>query len=143
MSQLLKTLTYAKRPAITEDRALMRKRDRLVRRLELQRELVQAKIEGRAYIGSRKKKVKDPQTGESQIVTVQRRYQPWFYRCGEYYYFEVKASNKAIELKPGYAAIQVDDLPSLLKLTDTLIKSVEMGELDNHLNIKRTANPKS
>ncbi|AWB66052.1 hypothetical protein C2869_06185 [Saccharobesus litoralis] len=136
-TSILQSLTLEKRPEVKGgDQQLQAKRFKLVKRLELQLELVQYAMEGKPYIHIVTKRVKDPETGDKIEKKVQKRHKPWFYRCGDNHYFELRVSNRVVELKAGCPAIKVGTMSELQKVIINLIKAAELGELDKYFETK-------
>lgn len=132
-TSLLSSLKVIGRPNIEQKPPVLRKRLKLLDKLEQQKEMAVCMLENRRFEAFREKRVKDPETGD---VSFQRRpttIRPWYYDSNGHYYLEVKVQNKPVELQKGKPAIDVGDKEQLPNVIDTVIKAVEHGELDNFL----------
>lgn len=132
-TSLLSSLKVIARPNIEQKPPVLRKRLKLIDKLEQQKEMAVCMLENRRFEAFREKRVKDPETGD---VSVQRRpttVRPWYYDSENHYYLEVKVHNRPIELQKDKHAIDVGDKGKLPDVIDTIIKAVEHGELDTFL----------
>ncbi|TDF34391.1 hypothetical protein EYS14_24760 [Alteromonadaceae bacterium M269] len=132
-ASLLSSLKVITRPNIEHKPPVLRKRLKLIDKLEQQKEMAVCMLENRRFEAFREKRVKDPQTGD---VSIQRRpttIRPWYYDSDNHYYLEVKVHNRPIELQKGKHAIDIGDKSELPDVIETIIKAVEQGELDTFL----------
>ncbi len=133
MTNVLSSLKVIARPEIAPKPPVLGKRMKLIEKLEQQLALAECMLEGREFEAFKDRSVKDPETGERKKV--QRRYvvRPWYYDNDNHYYFEVRVSNKPIELQKGCPAIDVGEKAKLLEVIKVVIDAVEKGELDEQL----------
>ncbi len=114
------------------------KRSRVIDKLLIQLECVKAKSDGRDYFEIQMRTVKSD-AGEKTLVEHKRKIRPWWYRNADgKLVFEVRYANKTIELAKGKTGIEVENLATLIPAIDLLIKAVESGELDKHLEAVTT-----
>ncbi|AAN56861.1 hypothetical protein HRJ35_20730 [Shewanella oneidensis MR-1] len=133
MTTVLSSLKVIARPEIAPKPPVLGKRMKLLDKLDQQLSLAECMIEGREFEAYKERSVKDPETGERKKI--RRRYivRPWFYDSNEHYYFEVRISNKPIELEKGCPAIDVGEKANLPAVIKVVINAVEKGELDEQL----------
>lgn len=133
MTTVLSSLKVIARPEIAPKPPVLGKRIKLLDKLDQQLSLAECMIEGREFEAYKERFVKDPETGERKKI--RRRYivRPWFYDSNEHYYFEVRISNKAVELQKGCPAIDVGEKANLPAVIKVVINAVEKGELDEQL----------
>ncbi|MDI5833421.1 MULTISPECIES: hypothetical protein [Shewanella] len=133
MTTVLSSLKVIARPEIAPKPPVLGKRMKLLDKLDQQLSLAECMIEGREFEAYKERSVKDPETGERKKI--RRRYivRPWFYDSNEHYYFEVRISNKPIELEKGCPAIDVGEKANLPAVIKVVIDAVEKGELDEQL----------
>lgn len=133
MTTVLSSLKVIARPEIAPKPPVLGKRIKLLDKLDQQLSLAECMIEGREFEAYKERFVKDPETGERKKI--RRRYivRPWFYDSNEHYYFEVRMSNKPVELQKGCPAIDVGEKANLPAVIKVVINAVEKGELDEQL----------
>lgn len=133
MTTVLSSLKVIARPEIAPKPPVLGKRMKLLDKLEQQLSLAECMIEGREFEAYKERSVKDAETGERKKI--RRRYivRPWFYDSDNHYYFEVRISNKPVELQKGCPAIDVGDKAKLPEVIKLVIEAVEKGELDEQL----------
>lgn len=138
-TSLLSSLKVIARPNIEQKPPVLRKRLKLLDKLEQQKEMAVCLLENKRFEAFREKRVKDPETGE---ISVQRRpttIRPWYYDSNGHYYLEVKVQNKPVEFQKGKPAIDVGEKEQLPDVIDTIIKAVEKGEFDEFMLPPKTA----
>lgn len=133
MTTLLSTLKVIDRPKIEAKPPILRKRMKLIDRLEEQLAMAKAMLDKTPFEAFREKSVKDPETGERKTIRKRRSVRPWYYDSNEHYYIEIKVGLKAIELEKDKTAIDVGAKEKLPDVINTIIKAVEKGELDTHI----------
>lgn len=133
MTTVLSSLKVIARPEIAPKPPVLGKRIKLLDKLDQQLSLAECMIEGREFEAYKERFVKDPETGGRKKI--RRRYivRPWFYDSNEHYYFEVRISNKPVELQKGCPAIDVGEKANLPAVIKVVINAVEKGELDEQL----------
>jgi len=132
-TSVLSSLKITARPQIKKQPPVLNKRMKLIDRLEQQKELAICMLENKPFTAYKEKMVKDPETGVRTKRRRQVTVRPWYYDTEGHYFLEVKIGIKPIELQKGKPAIDVGDKAKLPDTIDTLIKAVEVGELDNFL----------
>jgi hypothetical protein len=131
MTNILSTLkiTAAAKPRTQPE--IVRRRDKLLRRLVEQRELASANLAGRQYAPLRLRAIKDADTGVNALKEVPIRVKQWWWtgEQGELL-LSVRYGSKVLELAKGKCAIAVPDTKSLPNVIESLIAAVKEGELD-------------
>jgi hypothetical protein len=132
---ILKSLTFTAPPK-TDDRPVIKKRERMIARLEEQKKL----LADPNFIRAVQKTVR--KDGEKSVVEKTQRVTPWWQmdQNGSYV-FMVRAGTRVIEFEKGKSAIAIPSLDKLPAVIDTLVKAVRGGELDTQLLTGRVAKP--
>jgi hypothetical protein len=130
---LLSSLKLSTRPEKTTDNPEIKRREKLLAKLDQQLAMANALIKGEIYTCYREKWQKNPKTGAQEKVQVAKNVAKWFYKRGGQYYLEVRFANKPLELSKGNHAIDVGEVESLTTVIKTVIDAVVAGELDQLL----------
>ena len=134
MTQLLASLklTAARKPRALPD--VVKRRQKLLRKLGEQRELATAQAEGRSYATSRLRTVKDAQTGERVVREMPVRIKAWWWtgEKGETL-LSVFYGSKTLELGKGKTAIEVANVKDIAGVLDVLINATQNAELDTQI----------
>ncbi len=130
---ILKSLTLSTRPEKASDNPLIKRREKLLSKLDQQLAMANALVNGETYTAYREKWQKNLETGEQEKVQKIKRVSPWFYKRNNQYFLEVRYANKALELSKGNHAIEVGELGNLTKTISTVIDAVVAGELNTLL----------
>ena len=133
----MSTLTTLKIVSATKPRALpavVRRRRKLVERLEQQRRLAEARLTGEHYAPKRLRSITHTETGERITKEVPVRIKTWWWtgERGELL-LSIKYGSRAIELAKGKTAIEVGTEDKLCQTIDAVITAVNNGELDQQL----------
>ncbi|KPN78205.1 hypothetical protein AEA42_04410 [Shewanella sp. Sh95] len=137
---LLSTLNITTRPIQNATDPVILRQNKLIMRLEEQREIARGLLENEIVHIYKEKFVCDGHGNKSK-VTVPKKVKPWFYSVKGLYFLELRYGSKALELLNGKYAISVGAKAQLLAVIDTVIDAVKAGELDLQLeNIKRPVN---
>jgi hypothetical protein len=131
MAALLATL---KLTAARKQRALpevVKRRNKLLKKLAEQRELAVALNEGRNYAPKRLRTVTDTETGRRIVREMPVRIKAWWWvgEKGETL-LSVHYGSKTLELSKGKTAIEVVSANDLPAIFDVLISAVQANELD-------------
>lgn len=131
MAALLATL---KLTAARKQRALpevVKRRNKLLKKLAEQRELAVALNEGRNYAPKRLRTVTDAETGRRIVREMPVRIKAWWWvgEKGETL-LSVHYGSKTLELSKGKTAIEVASANDLPAIFDVLISAVQANELD-------------
>jgi hypothetical protein len=120
------------------------RRIKFIKKLREQIDCVKARIEGRDYLITMQRSVKNPDTGTRQYVQVPYRVRPWWYADADGKpILELRYGSKRIELDKGKTGIEVDSLEKLTEVLEGLVDAVNAGELDSNLEkTARTLRPK-
>ena len=112
-----------------------RLRRKLIARLQEQKELVEAELEGKHLVRTHTKFVHNAETGETTRQEVPKRTKRWFWKeqdgtvCLKLFY-----GSSIIGLADG-STIEAKGLDKLPSTIDTIVEAVETGELDEPLKI--------
>jgi hypothetical protein len=133
---LLSSLKVIARPENTKTNPMAAKREKLLRKLNQQKEMALCFVNDEVFTAYKEKWDKDPETGEKIKVKVPKKVSPWYYQQNNTFFFEVRYANKPLELQEGLQAIEVGAKTNLLPTINTVIEAVISGELDALLPIK-------
>ncbi|MCH2055242.1 MAG: hypothetical protein MK214_01235 [Thalassotalea sp.] len=127
---LLSSLKVTARPEKTSDNPVLKRREKLLAKLDQQLAMADAHIAGETYTAYREKWQKNPETGLQEKVRIPKNVAKWFYKRNNQYFFEVRYANKALELSKNSHAIEVGDQGNLTSVIRTVIDATLAGELD-------------
>jgi len=114
---------------------IVQRRNKLVNALHDQLELARAEAEGREYLKTRRRHVKNPVTGEYAEAMVSRRPRAWFWTADDgKVYISMRYGTKVIEIAKGKLSIEVGERRQLVAVIEALTQTVATGELDNHID---------
>jgi len=130
---LLSSLKVISRPEKTSDNPLLKRREKLLSKLDQQLAMANALVNGETYTAYREKWQKNPETGQQEKIQKVKRISPWFYKRNNQYLLEIRYANKALELSKGNHAIDIGELDNLAPTIKTVIDAVVAGELDSLL----------
>ena len=115
--------------------AIVQRRNKLINALHDQLELARAEAEGREYLKTRRRHVKNPVTGEYAETLVSRRPRAWFWIADDgKVYISLRYGTRVIEIAKGKSAIEVGERRQLVPVIEALRKAVMAGELDSHID---------
>lgn len=128
---ILSSLKLTTKPEVVKADPIITRRNKLITRLQEQREMAQYFLQGKPYLGAEKQKVTvNEETGEATTETVHKRVKAWFSGSSDAMLLEVRYGNVPIELAAGKSAIEVGKSTRLLATIDTVIEAVNAGEMD-------------
>jgi hypothetical protein len=129
--------TTARKPRALPD--VVKRRNKLVRKLTEQRELAIAINEGRNYTPQRLRTVVDRVTGERTVREIPVRIKAWWW-TGEKNetLLSVFYGSKTLELAKGKSAIELPSIKELPAVFDTLITATLNSELDAQIESAST-----
>jgi hypothetical protein len=130
MSKLLSSLKLSARPEKTKDNPILKKREKLLTKLNQQLAMAQSHVAGETYTVFKEKWQKNEETGQQEKVQIAKKVSPWFYKRNNQYFCEVRYGNKPLELSKGNHAIEVGEQENLVQTIETVIEAVVAGELD-------------
>lgn len=130
---LLSKLNIVKAPLKHPTDPLIQRQNKLIAKLEVQREMAQCLVENEEFKAFKYKYVTDPETGIKNKVRVPKQIKPWFYKMDSQYFTTIKYGSKSLELAKGLYAIAVEDSAALTSVYDTVIAAVKAGEFDEKL----------
>jgi hypothetical protein len=122
-------LTTARKPRALPD--VIKRRNKLLLKLNEQRELAQAQLEGRMYTPKRLRTLRDAATGERTVREMPIRIKAWWW-TGEKNetLLSIFYGSKTLELAKGKTAIEITDSKQLVSVLDTVITATQNAELD-------------
>ncbi len=125
-------VTNADRPR--QQPAIVQRRNKLISALHDQLELAKAEVEGREYLKTRRRQVKNPITGEYAEALVSRKPRAWYWTDdhGEVY-INLRYGTRVIEIAKGKSAIEVGERRQLVPVIEALKQAVASGEIDAQL----------
>ncbi|TDK68527.1 DUF6641 family protein [Sapientia aquatica] len=128
---ILGSLKITAKPAKASTDPIIVRREKLLIRLQEQREIAQCFIDGKPYVAPDRQRVKiNAETGEKTTETVQKRVKAWFSGSDGNMVLEVRYGNVPIEFAPGKSAIEVGKAARLVPTIETVIAAVTAGEVD-------------
>ncbi len=89
MSKLLSSLKLSARPEKTRDNPLLKKREKLLIKLNQQLAMAQSYIAGETYTVYKEKWQKNKDTGQQEKIQIPKKVSPWYYKRNNQYFFEV------------------------------------------------------
>jgi hypothetical protein len=131
---ILNKLSLTARPEKTSENPTLKKREKLLTKLNQQLAMAQSHVAGETYTVFREKWQKNAETGVQEKIQIPRKVSPWFYLRNNQYFFEVRYGNKPLELSRGNHAIEVGEKENLVSTIETVIAAVVAGEVDDLLN---------
>jgi hypothetical protein len=132
---LLSKLNIVKAPLKNPTDPLIQRQNKLIAKLEVQREMAQCLVENEEFKAYKFKYITDPETGIKNKVRVPKQIKPWFYKMDSQYFTTIKYGSKSLELAKGLHAISVKDSAALTSVYDTVIAAVKAGEFDEKLMV--------
>jgi len=130
---LLSKLNITEAPLKHPTDPLIQRQNKLIAKLEVQREMAQCLVENEEFKAFKFKYITDPETGIKNKVRVPKQIKPWFYKMDSQYFTTTKYGSKSLELAKGLYAIGVEDSAALTSVYDVVIAAVKAGEFDEKL----------
>jgi hypothetical protein len=113
---------------------IVQRRNKLINALHDQLEIARAEAEGREYLKTRRRHVKNPVTGEYAEAMVSRRPRAWFWTADDgKVYISLRYGTRVIEIAKGKSAIEVGERRQLVAVIEALKQAVAAGEVDAQL----------
>lgn len=114
---------------------ILQRRNKLVNALHDQLELAKAEAEGREYLKTRRRHLKNPVTGEYAEAVVNRKPRAWYWTADDgKIYISMRYGTKVIEIAKGKSAIEVGEKRQLVAVIEALKQAVAAGEVDAQLS---------
>ena len=111
--------------------AVLQRRNKLIDRLHDQLELARPESDGREYLKSRRRYVKNPVTGEYAEAMVSRKLRAWYWTADDgKVYINLRYGTRILELSKVKLAIEVGEKKQLVPVIESLKQAVAAGELD-------------
>lgn len=128
----LSSLKFVKR--IHGSNPVIEHRNKVLKRLQEQKQSVYALLENRLYKPTRLAWVLNEETGEESRQEVPKRFKRRYWDNGDgTYCLSVRYGVKVLELRAGKSAIEVSSREDLLSAIDAVVGAVMNGELDKQL----------
>lgn len=129
---ILSTLKLVSAKRLANVPPVVQRRNKLLKALFEQVQLATAQVEGRVYAPTKRKTVKNAETGEAVSVTAPKRVkQWWFIGDNGKVNLSLRYGAKALALNSkGANAIELNDTAQVLQTLELLVKAVEAGEMD-------------
>ena len=125
-------VTNADRPR--QQPVILQRRNKLINALHDQLELARAEAEGREYLKTRRRHVKNTVTGEYAEAMVSRKPRAWFWTANDgKVYISLRYGTRVIEIAKGKSAIEVGEKRQLVPVIEALKQAVAAGEVDQQL----------
>jgi hypothetical protein len=134
MSSLLSSLNLSARPEKTSENPTLKKREKILSKLNQQLAIATAHVAGETYTVYKEKWQKNAETGIKENIQIPKKVSPWFYQRNNQYFFEVRYGNKPLELAKDQHAIEVGEKEKLIPTIETIIAATVAGELDKLLD---------
>ncbi len=130
-------LIAVRKPKVVPD--IIKRRNKLVKKLGEQRALALAQSEGRTYAPKRLRTLRDKETGDKEVREVSVRIKPWWWigDKGELL-LHIHYGSKALEIVKGKPAIEVASAGDLVSVLDIVMSAVQSGELDTQIEFAST-----
>lgn len=118
---------------------IVQRRNKLINALHDQLELARAEAEGREYLKSRRRHVKNAVMGEHAEAVVSRRPRTRFWAAADgKVYISLRYRSRVIEIAKGKSTIEVGEKKQLVLVIEALKKAVMGGELDVYIDAAGT-----
>jgi len=122
-------LVAAKRPLQLPP--VVQRRNKVVNRLAEQIELAKAKRDGKTYVPTRLRRIKDEETGVSKTVEMPKRLKEWWFSADNgKLCVSLKYGAKTVEIAKGKTAVEIANEKELVAILEVLKQAVADGELD-------------
>ncbi|MFD2165181.1 DUF6641 family protein [Thalassotalea euphylliae] len=127
---ILKSLNLSARPEKTSENPILKRREKLLAKLDQQLAMAEAHVAGETFTAYREKWQKNPETGQQEKVRIPKNVAKWFFKRNNQYFFEVRYANRALELSRNNHVIEVGEQGNLTTVIRTVIDATVAGELD-------------
>ncbi len=130
----MSTLNSLKLVAVKKPRnmpAIVIRRNKLATKLWEQINLAQSQLDGKPFVVTKYRSIKDAETGLRKQVEVPKRIKPWWFQSEQgKVCVSVKYGSWTIELAKGKPSVEVSSGEELVKALTAIKAAVEAGELD-------------
>ncbi len=125
-------LTTAQKPQ--QVTVQQQRRNKLIMRLAQQIQLARAQQAGESYMTSKLRRIKDADTGTTQMITVNTAVRAWWFTADNgKLAVSVRYGARVIELAKGKSAVELASPQELVPVLETLKAAVQAGELDQQI----------
>jgi hypothetical protein len=111
----------------------IRRREKLLDKLDEQRNAAQHLLDGKVYTPTKKGWIVDEETGEKRLVDKPKKVRAWFWESAGIWYFQVRYGAKLLVLGNDKVTIEVGTKDKLLEVIDVCVSAVKEGEFDKQL----------
>ena len=112
---------------------VMRRRDKLLGKLDEQRNTAEHALDGKVYTVMKRGWVTDTETGDKKRVDRPKNVRAWYWETAGVWYFQVRYGAKLLDLGNDKPTIEVGDKDNLLEVIDVCINATKDGEFDKQL----------
>jgi hypothetical protein len=107
------------------------RREKLLQALAQQVEAAESEIQGVTLMATRMKRIKNAETGLTELVPVKRPVPRWFFSdVRGNWYLQVRYGTRRLPLVDGRDTVEVGSKASLVAVLETITQAVRAGELD-------------
>jgi hypothetical protein len=134
---LLSTLTVTSRPAKASD-LLSKRKERLLKKLEEQRQLAEGMINDELVVIHKEKWVTNNETGLKELKLFQRKTPKWFFLNNGTWFFEIRIGKARLEFEKNLTAIELESKEDLIESIKIIAEAIKLGELDKQIQSAET-----
>jgi len=114
---------------------VVKRRNKLSNKLWEQIQLAKCEFNNEPFSITKMKTVKNPDTGTSETISVNKRIRPWWFNSeAGSLCVSIKYGTKVLELAKGKPSIEVTGKDQLISTLELVKKAVEAGELDQQID---------
>ncbi len=116
------------------------RRNKLAAKITDQINLAQAMREGREYVATRVRTIKDRVSGETQSIEQTRKVRQWWFRAESgKTCVQLRYGSRVLDFAKGKNAIEVANEAELVSVLEALKNACELGELDAQMTVASEA----
>ncbi len=135
---LLSLLKATSRPAKATD-LLTKRKERLLKRLDEQRQLAEGMINAEVVVIQKEKWVINSESGVKEMKLIPRKTQKWFFQSNGTWFFEIRIGTARLEIAKNCKAIELNSKEDLIDTINTIVEAIKIGELDKQIESAETA----
>lgn len=109
------------------------RRKKMCSKLEEQLQLAQSHKTGDDYSAARRKRVRDPETGEVSTVEEARSIKPWWRIEGDKTYVTIRYGARPLPIAGGKATIETNGIDGVIAVLEIIKAAAMDGELDSQI----------
>jgi hypothetical protein len=134
---LLSSLRVTSKPSKATD-LLGKRKERLLKRLEEQRQLAEGMINDELVVIHKEKWVTNNETGLKELKLFQRKTAKWFFQNNGTWFFEIRIGKARLELEKNCTVIELSSKEDLLESINIITEAIKIGELDKQIQSAET-----